>query len=409
MRLLHTSDWHLGRALHGRRREAEFAAFLDWLIDCIERERVDVLLVAGDIFDTTTPSHAAQELYYRFLWRVANSHCRHLVIIAGNHDSPSFLEAPRELLRALDIHVRASLDSDPTDQVLCLADQQGATELILCAVPYPRERDLRLVEAGEDAEDKERKLIAAIQAHYGRVFAEAERARAALGRWVPVVATGHLFVRGGQTLDGDGVRSLYVGSLSAVGADLFPDWLDYVGLGHLHVPQTIQRHEQRRYSGSPLPMGFGEARHTKEVCLVEFEAGETRVRPLPLPCFQPLESIQGDWRAIAARLAELVASESAAWLEIVHEGEELIGDLRERLDQAIAGSPLEILRIRAPRPLAGALEPEQIGEQLADLGPEEVFARCLEVSQITEEQRPVLLRAHREILAALHEHDPRAN
>ena len=105
MKILHTSDWHIGRTLYGRRRYEEFEAFLAWLLATVEREQVAALLIAGDVFDSSTPGIRAQELYYRFLCRVAGSCCRHVVAIAGNHDSPSFLEAPRELLRALDVHV----------------------------------------------------------------------------------------------------------------------------------------------------------------------------------------------------------------------------------------------------------------------------------------------------------------
>ena len=105
MRILHTSDWHIGRTLYGRERYGEFDAFLDWLAVRAEEENIDVLLVAGDVFDNSTPGNHAQELYYRFLCRMAVSSNRHVVVTAGNHDSPSFLNAPRELLKCLNVHV----------------------------------------------------------------------------------------------------------------------------------------------------------------------------------------------------------------------------------------------------------------------------------------------------------------
>ncbi|MCI5164261.1 MAG: exonuclease subunit SbcD, partial [Candidatus Electrothrix sp. AX5] len=116
LRILHTSDWHIGRTLYGRHRYDEFAAFFDWLYNTIVEQQVDILLVAGDIFHTTTPSNRAQQLYYDFLCRVAASSCRHLVVTAGNHDSPTFLSAPRELLRALNIHVIATLPSSLAEE-----------------------------------------------------------------------------------------------------------------------------------------------------------------------------------------------------------------------------------------------------------------------------------------------------
>ena len=255
LRVLHTSDWHIGRTLYGRKRYESFAAFLLWLGETIREERVDVLVVAGDVFDTSAPSNRSQELYYRFLCRI-REHCRHVVIVAGNHDSPSFLAAPKELLRALNVHVIGAMSDDPAEETLVLRGRDGEPELIVCAVPYLRDRDIRTSEAGESLEDKEAKLLEGIRRHYAAVcaLAASERSRPDL----PLLATGHLFAAGGLTQEGDGVRQLYVGSLARVGADCFPDCIDYLALGHLHIPQKLGGSETRRYSGSPLPMNFGE-------------------------------------------------------------------------------------------------------------------------------------------------------
>ncbi|MDL1867168.1 exonuclease subunit SbcD, partial [Betaproteobacteria bacterium PRO4] len=234
MKILHTSDWHIGKTLYGRKRYDEFEAFLTWLIETIEQEQVDALLIAGDIFDTSTPGNRAQQLYYRFLHRVAASSCRHVVIIAGNHDSPSFLSAPRELLKALDVHVTGSLSGDPADEVLILHNTAGVAELIVCAIPHLRDRDIRLAEAGESMQDKSRKLIEGIRDHYATVINQARLQRAALSPAIPIITMGHLFVAGGQTIEGDGVRELYVGSLAHVPAGIFPADMDYLALGHLH-------------------------------------------------------------------------------------------------------------------------------------------------------------------------------
>ena len=424
MRILHTSDWHLGRTLYGRKRHEEFAAFLDWLVALIEREGVTALLVAGDIFDTTTPSHRAQELYYRFLCRVAASPCRHVVVVAGNHDSPTFLEAPKALLRALDVHVLGSATADPADEVLVLRDLSGAPELIVCAIPYLRDRDIRQVEAGEDSADKDRKLMEGIRDHYASVVALAEARRADLGAEIPLVAMGHLFTAGGRTLEGDGVRELYVGSLAHVGPGIFPDSLDYLALGHLHVPQRVGGAETRRYSGSPLPMGFGEARQEKSLCLVEWDKGNgarpgCRVHIIPIPVFQSLERIQGDWDLLAKRLKELVAARSPTWIEVIYEGEAVISDLRERLEALLAPTEEaptreetaprpEILRVRNNRIAQGVLERMHEPESVGDLNELEVFTRCLEAEMVPPEQHPDLRLAYQEILASFHHGDPQA-
>ncbi len=413
MKVLHTSDWHLGRALYGRKRYEEFEAFLAWLVETVQKNSIAALLVAGDVFDTSTPSNRAQELYYRFLCRVAASSCRHVVVVAGNHDSPSFLNAPRELLKALDVHVVASSTSSPEDEVLVLRNEQDVPELIVCAVPYLRDRDIRVAEAGESVEDKERKIIDGIRTHYADIAALAEQKRDELEVDVPIVAMGHLFTAGGQTVDGDGVRELYVGSLAHVTAGIFPASFDYLALGHLHVPQKVSGSETMRYSGSPLPMGFGEAKQQKSVCQVVFGQGEDHittasVQLIDVPVFQKLERIEGDWERISSRIIELSAVSSQGWLEVIYEGDEVISDLRERLEAAISGTQMEILRIRNNRVISRVLGQIHAEETLDDLDVNDVFERCLAAHEVPDEQRPELLRAYQETVSSLYADDVHA-
>lgn len=408
MKLLHTSDWHIGRTLYGRKRYEEFEAFLTWLAETIQQNGIDALLVAGDIFDTSAPSNRAQELYYRFLCRVAASSCRHVVVVAGNHDSPSFLNAPRELLKVLDVHVVGSSTESPEDEVLVLRNEQDAPELIVCAIPYLRDRDIRVAEAGESVEEKERKLINGICTHYAAVAALAEQKREELGADIPIVGMGHLFAAGGQTVDGDGVRELYVGSLAHVTAGIFPACIEYLALGHLHVPQKVNGSEIIRYSGSPLPMGFGEAKQKKSVCQVEFNSTAASVQLVDVPVFQKLDRVKGDWDGISSRILELSASGSRSWLEIIYEGDEIIGDLRERLETAISGTQMEILRIKNNRIINRVLGQIHEEETLDDLNVNDVFERCLAVHDAPEEQRPELLRAYQETVSSLYEDDVQA-
>lgn len=414
MKILHTSDWHLGRTLYGRKRYAEFERFLDWLLETIVKEQIDVLLVAGDVFDTGTPSNTAQALYYRFLCRVASSSCRHVVIIAGNHDSPSFLNAPGELLKSLGIHVVGNLSADPRDEVLVLQNERQQPGLIVCAVPYLRDRDIRTVEPGESIADKERKLIAGIRWHYADVIELARRRRATLGGQIPIVAMGHLFTAGGQTVEGDGVRELYVGSLAHVAADIFPDDLAYLALGHLHVPQQVGGDAMRRYSGSPLPMGFGEAAQQKSVVMItvsvqDGQTGETAIALIPVPVFQRLERIQGDLAAIESRIQTLISTAAQAWLEVIYEGTDVVGDLRARLDDFIAGSELELLCVKNRRAMNRVLHRIEDQETLDDLNVHDVFQRCLNVADVPIAQQTELVAAYAEIVQSLADGDPRAD
>ena len=408
MKLIHTSDWHLGRALYGRKRYDEYEAFLNWLVALIETEDIDVLLVAGDVFDNSPPSNRAQELYYRFLCRVAAApHC-HVVITAGNHDSPSFLNAPRELLKFLNIHVMGYASNSPAEEVIVIAGPNDDARLIVCAIPYLRDRDIRTAEAGESVEDKERKIIEGIRAHYRMVYEAAEEKRAMLKKYVPIVAMGHLFTAGGQTVDGDGVRDLYIGSLAQVGRDVFPEGIDYLALGHLHIPQRVGRSDAIRYSGSPLPIGFGESGQEKSVVLVEFSGNAPHVTNVSVPRFQELQTLRGDWQTISRRIAELRSGGSNTWLEVVYDGDEIAGDLRKRLDEAVAGTRIEILRVKNNRVLERAMNAMAPDETLDDLDVMGVFDRCLQAHNIPEKHRPELLSAYQEIVAALNEEDKMA-
>lgn len=272
--ILHTSDWHLGRRLYGQLRYHEFEAFLAWLTQTLQQYEVDVLIVAGDVFDTMTPSNKAQALYYEFLGVVSKSHCDHVVVVAGNHDSPTFLDAPANVLKALNVHVIGTACEDVADEVLVLTDSQDKAQCVIAAVPYLRDRDVRSAQAGESGADKDANLLAGIHEHYAKVAQVAKAKQAKLitqqQRHIPLIATGHLFAAGGATTADDGVRELYVGSLGKISADMFDECFDYVALGHLHVPQKVGGREHIRYSGSPIAMGFGEANQTKQVLLVQF-------------------------------------------------------------------------------------------------------------------------------------------
>ncbi len=407
LKILHTSDWHLGRSLYGRKRYEEFSAFLDWLADTVERRRIDVLLVAGDVFDTTAPNNRAQALYYRFLERVSRSRCAHVVVIGGNHDSPSFLDAPRALLRALSVHVIGAAAADPAEEVLLLENDAGEPMAIVAAVPYLRDRDIRSAEAGESTEDKARKLVEGIRDHYAAVGAAAQALQERLGQEIPIIGMGHLFAAGGETVEGDGVRELYVGSLAHVGSTVFPDCFDYVALGHLHVPQKVGGAEHIRYAGSPLPMGFGEAGQKKSLCLVAFEERQPTVELLDVPTFQRLQYLSGDWPMLETAIRALVEEQTAAWLEIRYDGDEIIGDLRQRLEELVSESTLEILRIRNNRVVETALGKMREDETLDDLDVHDVFLRCLASHDIPAEQRDVLIDAYREVVTEVEEGDHR--
>jgi exonuclease SbcD len=253
MRILHTADWHLGARLIERDRLAEHATFVDWLIETLRSEKIDSLLVSGDVFDAANPPQDAVALYFDFLKRLADLKTVKAVITGGNHDSASHLNAPRELLRRFEVHVFGHAEDN-------IVDLGGA---VIAAVPYLRERDLRQAGTGDTLSTVHEQVRAAIRDHYAAQLAAART----LAEGRPVIAMGHLTVLGATTSDSE--RDIHIGNLGCVGADIF-DGFDYTALGHLHRPQRVAGNETIRYSGSPIPLSFSEAADAKSVVLSPF-------------------------------------------------------------------------------------------------------------------------------------------
>lgn len=417
MKILHSSDWHIGRYLYDRKRYDEFEAFFDWLLKEIKLQEIDVLLVAGDIFDTSVPNNRAQEIYYRFLCNVAKSKCRHIVIIAGNHDSPSFISAPKNILRSLDVHVVGTVTENLEDEVIELRNDQGDLELIICAVPYLRDKDVRKVRAGESLETKSENLVQGIKDHYTKVaeiaiairdkYLETEM-QSRREKYIPIIGMGHLFAAGGSP--GEGVRDLYVGSLGYLSAETFPQDFDYVALGHLHIAQKVSGSEYIRYCGSPIPMGFGEAKQVKKIITLEYGAEDTKptIQEIPIPNFQSLEKITGNETVIKKRIEDLLSANSSTWLEIEYEGDLEGQNFREEILDLLSGSEIELLRFKNKTILKNYLSSLKVEEKLEDLSPIEVFKRCLVTNEIEEEKQDLLLASYSEVLNSIQEEDIKA-
>lgn len=383
MRILHTSDWHLGRSLYDWKRYDEFEAFLEWLIKFMTHQQIELLLLSGDVFDTTTPPNRAQELYYRFLSRIHETGCRHAVVIGGNHDSPTFLDAPKNLLGALNIHVVGAATENPEDEIFVLRDVNGTPEAIVCAVPFLRDRDIRTVEAGESPDEKSRKLMLGIENHYAMIAALAEELQDHRQR-VPVIGMGHLFTRHARTVEGDGVRELYIGSIAHVDGNSISKGFDYMALGHLHMAQTAGNSEIIRYPGSPIPMGFAEAGQTKKVVIVEFKQLLPVITEHPVPCFRNLISVSGDIETASRGIEELIARETEAWVEIDITSPALATDITAHFDGLTENTKLEILRIKNRNIANLAITPVSENETLDSLDDSEVFSRCLDASGISD-------------------------
>jgi len=197
---------------------------------------------------------------------------------------------------------------------------------------------------------------------------------------------GHLFAAGGQTVVGDGVRDLYIGSLAHIPASIFPTEIDYLALGHLHNSQLLGQRETMRYSGSPLPMSFSKAKRSKNVIVIDCSSGIDQIQVVDVPCFQQLKQLSGDLQQLLQELETLIALDESIWLEIEYTGEEIIASLQDDLRQAISGSQLEILRIVNSRIISSYLTSDKPQETLEELTVNEVFNRCLDQNGIKAPQ-----------------------
>lgn len=408
MKILHTSDWHIGSTLYGRKRYDESEQFLHWLVETIENHSVEALLVAGDIFDTSTPSNTAQELYYRFLNEVSRTTCRHVIVTGGNHDSPSFLDAPKALLKAFNVYVVGSAAEREEDKVFVLKDADNNPEVIVCAVPFLRDRDVRQSSEGESYRDKENRLVEGIISHYQKVYEEACKERNELGKSLPIIGMGHLFIAGSsiykRSAETNGERDLYVGSLGLVPADRLPPF-DYFALGHLHIPQKVAGCETIRYSGSPMAMNFDEIHQQKSVVIVDIHDQNVDIQTVPVPAIRHFEQIKGDWDSLEASLRRLKEESFAGWVEVIYEGQEAIGNLRERVYKLVENTSIEVLKIQNAMLFNAVMKQYEKEVELQDLNPTDVFDQCLIDHGIPDDQKIVLKGLFSEVCRQISEAD----
>lgn len=403
MRILHTSDWHLGQHFLGKNRYHEHRAFLAWLVEQAELHRADAVILAGDVFDTGTPPSYARELYNQFIVELQQTGA-HLVVLGGNHDSVAMLNESRELLGCLNVSVIPGVLAEPERQLLTLHRQNGEPGALLCAVPFIRSREVLESQAGQSGQDKQQALQQAIADHYRALFELAEGRRAQMNAALPIIATGHLTTVGAS--GSDSVREIYIGTLEAFPAAAFPP-ADYIALGHIHRPQKVAGLEHVRYCGSPIPLSFDEAGQQKEVLLVAFAAGGLeRITPLPVPVFQSLARLSGNLDELGAAMVELAASGSEAlpvWLEVTVTGDDYLSDLQPRVEALAEGLALEILQVRRQRSQSGNGLEAAGGETLSELTPDEVFERRLAREELSPERQQELSALYRGVLARLEE------
>ncbi|MDX7744135.1 exonuclease SbcCD subunit D C-terminal domain-containing protein [Aeromonas veronii] len=405
MKILHTADWHLGHQLHGHDRRFEHDAFLDWLSDTLKVREIDALLVAGDLFDTANPPASAWQQLYRFLARLrAEMPHLNMVLIGGNHDSPSKLDAPHELLRAFDLHLVGSISRDSegkleTDRLLVpLQDREGKIAAWCAAVPFLRSSDLRVEQLAEGQD----RLIEGVRQVYAEVLAEG---RARCGEDLPLIAMGHAYLAAGQ-LSELSERRVLGGNQHALPAELFAG-ADYTALGHLHLAQSPA--EGVHYSGSPLPLSLAEANYNHQVLEVTFAEGKlTELKRIPVPravemIRLPQSTLDDALNAIASLELPACPQEAQPFLEVRLLLPKPEARIRERILAAIADKPVRLARISTQYQGSGeGLADGRERRRLDELSPTEVFRLCYQ-RQFEGEPEAGLVASFEEILEQVKE------
>ena len=341
MKILHTADWHIGQTFFEYDRKAEHLQFLAWLKKQIHDLKVDVLLIAGDVFDSPNPSAESQRMYYRFLREMtAENHDLQIIIIAGNHDSAARLEAPNPLLEDMNITVRGVVKRNTDGEIdfkhMVIPINKGGYCL---AVPYLRQGDYPHAET----------YAQGVKAMYEAIFEQIKDMKQ------PIIAMGHLQATGSEISENDRSERTVIGGLECISPDSFAKEITYTALGHLHRGQRGSGRENLRYAGSPLPMSFAEKNNKQGVVLIDI-AETTKIERILFDAPVKLLSIPSEPMPLSGVLNEIAAlpdgeiSETSLYLEVKVLIIEPEPSLRHQIEQALKTKSVRLARISAITP-----------------------------------------------------------
>ena len=404
MKILHTADWHIGKILHKHSLAEEMQLFFDWLLQTIKSEAVDLLLVSGDIFDTATPSSKDRTTYYRFLKQLATTNTQ-AIITGGNHDSVGVLNAPSEILDVLDIHVIGGAKDPIVEEVIEINNAKGELQLVVAAVPFLRDRDLRNIEQNVTT-DRREAIREGMRLHYKTL---ADHCKPYTSK-VPAITMGHLYAKGATVSESE--RD--IGNQSSISSDIFTDVFSYVALGHIHRPQIVANNESIRYSGSPIALSFSEKKDEKSVCLIETNGNTIKsIEVRPIPKHRNLQRIAGSFDEVLEGLKSYKNQYTLpSFIELLIKEDQfspiLISNVDSLIEEYASSDQLSILKntyeFKKSKTNINAFFKE--GIDIQEVSPLEIFKTKLEDDFIEEEKKEGLIEAFKEILQDLNqEHD----
>ena len=396
MKILHTADWHIGKKLHKHYLYEDFDLFINWLIKLISEQEIEAVLISGDVFDLANPSAEARKQYYRALLQLRKTNCQ-LIITGGNHDSPSMLDAPKEILNELNVTVIGGMPSKIEECLIPLQNKKGENELIVAALPFLRDSDLRSIDEEVVYENR----IEAIRKGIEATFTKAAKTSKDLYPELPVLAMGHLYAAGIESSDSE--RDIQIGNQAAFQASQFGTEFSYVALGHIHKPQRVNAQIPTFYSGSPLPLSFSERKDEKRLLLIDTENG-FEPESIAIPSFRKLIRISGSIAEIQQKLFSLESQGSLTNLiEVELKEENYDSNLIAQLDDLVTNfeqANFEIVKHRATfkNQLRESGKLFESHQHLEDLKPQEVFQKLLAQHSYAQEVKEKVNIAFQELL-----------
>lgn len=390
IRILHTADWHLGQTFFGYDRTQEHEHFLDWLAGVLTKNKIDVLIVAGDVFDVSNPSAASQRMFYRFIHRVTTENPRlQLVVVAGNHDSAARLESPLPLLQEMRTEIKGIVRKqngkiDYEHLLVELKNAAGEVEALCLAVPFLRQGDYPVVDTEGNP------YAEGVKELYARLLKYALKKRT---DGQALVAVGHLLATGSEIAEKDHSERIIIGGLESVPPESFPEQIVYTALGHIHKAQRVSGRENIRYAGSPLPMSFAEKHYHHGVVKVTLDEGwaveiekleyTPLVRLLSIPA---TEAAAPDEVLDELRGLELPEDEPMPYLEVKVKLSEPEPMLRQQVEEILEGKPVRLARIVSfyRQAAEGSVEEEVLTAGLQEMNPLQIVKATFENSYQTE-------------------------
>lgn len=398
MKILHTSDWHIGKQLHKYDLSPDLELFFEWMINYIKTENIDVLLVSGDIFDQANPSQAAYKQYYDLLKRLINLDCK-IILTGGNHDSPAVLNAPAELLKAFDISVIGGATEEVGEMFVEV--EKNNEKLVVAAIPFLKDRDIRKSVAGESYATKIEQIKSGLRAYFSNVNEYYDE-------YHPdevFILMGHLYVQGSEVSESE--RDIQIGNQAGVEANMFGEIPHYVALGHIHKPQVISREQNIHYCGSPIPLSFSEKEDCKQINVITVENNTIiNVEIIPIPKHRNLVTFEGSLQEVERKLNDYSEETTLTSLAEIIVNEESESIERRQAFEALTNTQhnvnIEIVksRLNFKSKIRGASDAFAVGTDVADVTPMQMFEKKLEL-QSEMENTEELKNAFREILQEL--------